>query len=421
MGLRSLAIGAVLTAPMAVQGQTAVLRALMDREASAAPPPAELRVLDAPGIRGLMDGFRALLQRPELRAYQVPLLPAVRRGSPGASPADTGWFLVEPRTGTVVAQGRQLPTGEAFAQILERAGFRDRVKELTAYLRRNPDALEAHEQVLALLRSRGEAVAQRDMGLEVPSPGDRLKAGDLPAALAAASDPAPADLSGAKKLDPVQDLEAWSAFAQEWETVFRSGRWREMDFAWIREGRPLDGGSPTLQGLYLRWLPQVEGALREEPASSSLWGLWIWMSNALGGRPLRPLLETLRPSPLTPKGEWPPEAVARELLKAARTPQDWQGLKEHYLALWEDQPHALRDTPDTEELPWERDWDQSLAPLLTCCLRSGATAQADALLREALHASRWNGLPAKAAALASRCGLPALAARWARLRPGADR
>lgn len=412
----------------ALGAQTAVLRTLMDRDAASVPPPATLCIVDTQGGHALSDGFAALLQTAGLRVYQVPVRGFTLGSAAGKAftaehhlPSASQWLLLDARTDAVLARGAQLPAAAALAQDLEQAGFRDRAKELQAYLKRNPQVIEAREQLLDLLRRRGEVAAQRVMGIEAPSSRDRLERGDLAGALAAGDDPGRGDLSQAKPLDPVQDLEAWSAFAQEFDTAFRSGLWREMDLAWTREGRPLDGASPTLQGLYLRWLPAVEAALREEPGSGPLWSLWIWMSQALGGRPLRPLLDSISPSPLASKSEWPPAPVARQLLATARTPADWRSLREHYQALWEDEPHALRDTPGTDTLLFERDWDQCLGPLLECCLRGSDTSQADALLRGAMAASRWGDLASKGAALATRCGQLSLAARWSALRPGGGR
>ncbi|HXC17179.1 MAG TPA: hypothetical protein VNV60_07040 [Holophagaceae bacterium] len=414
--------------PCALRAQTSVLRVLMDQDAATAPAPAALCILETRDGHGLAASFAALLQTPDLRVYRVPVRRLTVDSLEGKAflnryhlTPTPQWTLVDARTEALLSHGPHLPAAGPFAQTLEQAGFRDRAKELRAYIKRNPQVIEAREQLLDLLRQRGEAAAQQFMGIEAPSPRDRLEHGDLAGALAAVQDPAPADLSSAKKLDPVQDLEAWSAFAQAFDEAFRGGEWREMAFTWTREGRALDEGSPTLQGLYLRWLPAVEAAMREEPDSVPLWNLWTWMSRALGDRPIRPLLESLRPSPLTPKGDWPPARAARRLLATASSPADWLSLKEHYQALWEDEPHALRGVPDKSDLPLEQDWEEGLGPLLECCLRSHETVQADAYLREAMDASRWPGLATKAALVAHRCGQPALAARWAALRPGGSR
>jgi len=272
-----------------------------------------------------------------------------------------------------------------------------------------------------VLRQRGEEAAQRFMGIRMDSAKERLERGDLAGALDPQAAPE-ADLSRAKPLDPVQDLQAWSAFAQAFDTVFRGGQWRELDMPWAREGRALDAASPTLQGLYARWMPAVEEALRQNPSSEPLWSLWCRMSGATGGARLRPLLDSLRPSPLTPKSGWPPQPVARMLLASAKTPGDWAALKDHYEAAWEDGSHPLLQRPvEKSAFPWESDWADCLGPLLECCLRTGDAARADALLRGAMDASRWAPLAAKASALAARCGQPALAARWKGLRSGGAR
>ena len=403
--------------------QTAVLRILMDRDGGDVPP-ATLWVVDAKGGHALAEGFSGLLGSPALQAYQVPVRALALDGAPGREAlashglsAAPQWFLADARTGALRARGTGIPSKEAFAQMLQEAGFRDRVHDLQAYLKRNPDSIEAQAQLLDALRQRGEAAAQRFMGIRVDSAKERLERGDLSGAwdLQAASK---AELGAARPLKPLQDLEAWSAFAQAFDTVFRNGQWREMDMRWTREGRALDSASSTLQGLYLRWMPAVEAALREDPSSESLWDLWCWMSEACGGRRLGPLLAALRPSPLTPASEWPPEGAARLLLASAKSPGDWAALKAHYQAVWEDGSHPLLETPGKTSFPLEADWVQCLGPLIECALRTGDAGGAEALLRDAMEASHWAPLASKAAALALRCGQPAVAARWKRLSGG---
>lgn len=434
MKLQLLLAPALLAAPI-LPAQTASLRAHMDHEAgSAYAAPASLCVLDAKGGRALLEGFTALLQREELKAYEVPLRGYVLGGGAERElvaelrlPPGPRWLLLG-RRGQLLAQGEGLPDAAAFAQQLRQAGFRDPVKELQGYLKANPDSVEAHERLLALLRQRGERATQRFMGLQVPSPRDFLDRGDLEGYRHAREALPQADLSKAKALDPVQDLEAWSAFVQEFDAVFRSGQWREMDLAWTREGRPLDAASPSLQALYRRWQPSVEEALRRQPELEPFWDLWIWMSEAQGGRPLAPLLASIKPSPLTARSQWPPDRAAQALRAAAHSPEDWRILKARYQAQWEDEPQVLREpaaeagaTPEVQSALLDQDWNEVLAPLLECCLRGGDPHQAEAFLDEALEASRWAPLAERGAALAQRCGDKALAARWAQLRPGAAR
>ena len=376
-------------------------------------------MVDAKGGVPLADGFAALLRAPELRVYQVPWR-AMKLEGPGLDalrkhglPATPQWFLADARTDALLARGASLPQAAAFAQTLEAAGFRDRAKELQAYLKRNPDSLEAHDQLLRVLRSRGEEAALRVMDIQAETPRQRLERG----ALTSGFEPPPApDLSMAKPLGPLQDLEAWSAFTQELDSDFSSGRWREMDMAWLKEARRIDGASPTLQGLYLRWMPTVEAALREDPSSEPLWSLWAWMNLAAGGRRLRPLLASIQPSPLTPRSQWPPALAAHLLLASAKTAEEWSALKEHYEAAWEDGSHPLLDGPaEKTTFPWETDWSDCLGPLVECCLRAGAPQRADALVRAAFLNTHWSALPSKASELAARCGDKALAARWAAL------
>ncbi|HJW71563.1 MAG TPA: hypothetical protein VJ486_01795 [Geothrix sp.] len=422
----------------ALFAQTAVLRVLMARDALDTSTPAMLIVVEAREDLTLAQGFDALLKQDDLKAFQVPVQTCKLNSSEGQKlearlrlEAKSQWLLVA-QGDQVLAKGTSVPSAAAFAQELLNAGFHDRVKELRAYLKQHPESLEARERLIALLRQRGETAAQRVMGIEVTTPKARLEQGGLSGYLQAADALPQADLSAASSLTPTQDLVAWSAFAQELDEAFRSGAWRELDLPFTREGRPLDAASPTLRNLYQRTQPEVEAALRQDPGSEPLWDLWIWMAQARGGGGLRPLLASLTPSPLTAKGLWPPERAVRMLLATARAPQDWRALQEHFQDRWDGTPQMLRDRlPDlpssaggmqtTHAALLEREWASNLEPLLESSLRCGEAARADAILRETLDASHWSALPAKAAAVAHRCGQNALATRWSALRPGGQR
>ncbi|HEU4952683.1 MAG TPA: hypothetical protein VFT46_12090 [Holophagaceae bacterium] len=401
--MRSACLALLLAAGPPLAGQGAVARVLRARELELLDaPPATLLLLPAAGDRAFVPALQALLDHPALAALRVPaqVLPpgdpeAARLRAQAGLGVGSAWILREPGTRRLGGRGLGAPTEPALLDALHAEGFQDRAAILTAYLRRHPENREARAQLLQVLWSRGELGALRGLP---PAP---------------AGGPTPAK---AEPLSPVRDLECWSPFTGALDAAFRDGSWRELDLGWLADAPPVEGASPTLQGLYIRWLPEVEGALREDPSSEALWSLWCRMSGATGGRHLDALLASLAPSPLTPPGDWPPEGAARLLLAAAKTPADWQALETHYAAAWDAGSHPLLDRAARgAEEALAADWRDSLEPLLTCELRLGATARAEAVLRAARDASRWSGLGAKAAALAERCGQKALAARWAAL------
>lgn len=439
MRLRGLALSLALALPQALCGQTAVMRAHLDRDAGEpTTSPASLFVLDAKGTRTLFNGFTSLLQTEELRPYQVPMRGYATGSGVGRDliskyhlSAKAQWLLIDKQSSFVVAQGEEIPDAQSFAAYLHKAGFHDLVKELRAYLKEFPTSLEAHEQLLHQLRQRGERAAQRFMGIQIETHRERLDRGDFAGFMHAEATIEKVDLAKAKALDPIQDLEAWAAFAQELETVFRSGEWREIHLPWVQDGRALDAASPTLRVLYHRWQPTVEEALQRNPASESFWDLWIWMSQAQGGRPLAPLLGALKPTPLV-SDPWPPVRAVQTLFSVATTQDDWRTLESLYQTQWNTESHPLREAAPTHTTAnralqnsgqeaqtalLDQDWTTYLGPLLECCLRSGDTSQADALFIQAMDASRWMALPGKGAELAKRCHQTALAARWGALRP----
>lgn len=436
------ALSLVFLGALPLPGQTAQLRVQLDRNAAdALEAPATLYVLEAKGAHTLANGFTALLQSEALRCFEVP----VRSHTLGSGTEKElvskyrllpkpQWVLINPRRSALVAQGEAVPDVTTFAGQLHQAGFRDRVKDLRTFLKEFPRSLEARDQLLNQLRLRGERTAQRFMGIQVAAPREWLDRGDLAGFMHGEDAPEKVDLSGAKALNAVQDFEAWGDFAHELDQVFGSGEWREMDFAWVSTGRPLDAASPTLRSVYKRWQPAVEEALRREPESATRWGLWIWMSQAQGGKPLGPLLASIEPSPLTPKEQWPPDAVVRALFSRAHSTEEWRTLKGLYQARWDYLPHTLRESAagnaaqsdptrpgalaTDQAILLDHDWTLYLEPLLECCMRGGDPHLADTLLTEAMNACRWSALPEKGAAVARRCGQSDLAVRWSALRPG---
>ncbi|HJW34786.1 MAG TPA: hypothetical protein VJ505_15670 [Holophagaceae bacterium] len=403
----------------ALRAQDAMLQAHLAREAPAAP--ARLVLLEPPGNRLLQEGFRALLQSPALRSFGVPVEAFDLGTALGREQAATlrrgtqpQWLLVGPG-GAVQAQGSGVPEAEAFAKALVAVGFQDRARALATYLKQVPDSLSAREQLIAELRRRGEHTAQRLLGLAIPTPQEHLARGDAEAWRRALGDPATGDLRGARTLSATEDLEAWGPFAQALDEAFQQGFWLEMDFSWTREGRPLDGASPTLRGLYLRWLPAVEAALPRQPESEPLWALWRWMQATTGGSRVRLLMARLVPSPLASPDQWPPEPAAQALRATARSVDDWRALQDLYRARWQALP--VPEATPGQPLTLEPLWEQTLGPLLESALRAGDTGAADAVFQDALLLTRWSSLPARAAALAQRCGQLSLATRWGIARP----
>ncbi len=412
--MRSIPILLLSLAGLPLRAQSAMLRTHLDRQAPVAP--AHVVILESAGSKALQGGFRTLLQAQALRGFQVPLASfdlgtALGREQAAAHrcAAKAQWLLVG-AGGQVKAKGTEVPDPESFAKALQEAGFQDRARALAAYLKQAPESLSAREALIAELRVRGERTAQRLLGLTVETPQERLERGDVNAWRRALGDPAAADLKGARTLDPAEDLDAWGPFAQAVDEAFRLGIWEEMNFEWTREGRPLDGASPTLKGLYTRWLPTVEAALPRQPESESLWPLWRWMQAATGGSRLRLLMARLVPCPTTTPDQWPPEPALSALRATARTPDDWRVLHEAYRARWEavPVPEAIPDQPAALDPLW----DQTLGPLLESALGAGDVGTAEADFQDALLKTHWGSLPSKAASLAQAWGHPALAARW---------
>jgi hypothetical protein len=338
--------------------------------------------------------------------------------------------------GRLVASGGTPPEAVALVQAAQAGGLRSRPQILRAFLRTHPDHLGALEDLLYLLRDRAtrrtdlrfgakpDPLRSADEGLD-PGRGRR----DLEArAEAQGRDEAQEEAKPAELLVPEEDQAIWGELADLLERSFRNGDWDE-----IRNGALIPGDaaahSPLMQAACRAAVPEVERALGRQPTSWSLWEIWLWLTATFGGKPIRPLLDALLPSPTLPPSAWPPEAVREAYVKDARKRRDWQGLRDLLLpqveraqlleAAWGPATVRLEINGRVQEDTETGDtWRATLEPLVEALLHLGETGLADSLVRDAWARHPWSGLPGRAAALAARCGQPNFAAQWAALAAG---
>ena len=116
-------------------------------------------------------------------------------------------------------------------------------------------------------------------------------------------------------------------------------------------------------------------------------------------------------------------------MKDARKRRDWQGLKDLLLPQVEraqlaeaaSGPMSFRVEINgklQEDTETGDTWRGTLEPLVEALLHLGEMGLADGLVRDAWTRHPWSGLPGRAAALATRCGQPNIAAQWATLAAG---
>ncbi|WP_243316817.1 hypothetical protein [Geothrix paludis] len=308
------------------------------------------------------------------------------------------WALVDAK-GRVKAEGAETPMPGALSRAVEQAGTSSRAQELEAFLRQNPDRLDAR----AALVQEYLAVATRRTQKALNLPG---------------SNPAPAEPAPVKLLDPEADLKIWASAAQQLDTILREasgspdGSLGYMLGPRIR--RSAAEFSPTTIAVLARHKADLEEMLRRSPESFATWQVWIAASQKCGGWPLQPLLATIPALPGTAPGSWPPAGIFEAYLKDAKSRSDWTTIREVLEPRWS----GLRDAVLDGQMHLGNNaisWDWSLGPLLEAQVSQGDIGAADQVLNEAAEVVGWPGLPGKARDLATRLNRPDLAARWGAL------
>jgi hypothetical protein len=314
-------------------------------------------------------------------------------------PKGAHWALVDAK-GRVRAEGAEAPTPSSLTRATEQAGTSSRVQELEAFLRQNPDRLDARvalfqEQTIVASRR-----TQKALGTAEPK-------------VAAPSDPAPVKL-----LEPEADLKIWAPAAQQLDAILQDAGGSiggVMGFAFgLRIRRSAADCSPSMVAVLTRHKGTLEEVLRHQPGNLEAWQVWIVASQKCGGWPLQPLLASLQPLPGTEPGDWPPSGILEEYLKDAKARSEWMRIREVLEPKWA----AIRDAILDQRrnyASYESLWDWLLGPLMEAQLSQGDAGAADQVLSEAVDIAGWPGLPANAQNLAIRLNRPDLAARWGAL------
>lgn len=323
------------------------------------------------------------------------------------------WILLDVK-GRVLFESVQRPTADRVLGALDGAGIRSRVAQLAEFVSAHPDHGEAVEMKLGSELS----VAARRMsrlGLwkrETPTPtSTRLK--QLP----------PRSLT--RPMTDEEDQRIWGGVASTLEHLILRCDWQGGGVFWA-SGLNSDARlSARVRQAALRVIPEVEAALARHPTHHMTWELWIRLSDWCGGRPLKPVLGALTPFPEGFR-TFPPENVIKSYVARAFERGDWAGIRELLAPHWErsKQTEVLvfgGDDPARAVEFLELQWEETPGPLVEALLRLGDTQAADQVVHEAITLLKGPTLGHLAAALATRCGHPDLATRWAALTPSKGR
>ncbi len=349
------------------------------------------------------------------------------------------WALFAEK-GKLAAFGSSVPTVEVLAKAAQEAGIKTESGILREFLRANPDHLEAQEQLLnklvtkALAKMKLKTGERQDPVRPADEKWDYEKYRRKHEAELEAKEDAKAKSDGVEK--PVPDLQAeedqaiWGEVADRFGGLFRSGDWSSVA-SWSILPDESAARSPRMRDVCIHALPEVEAALGRRPNDWSVWSMWLGLSKIAGGRPIRPLLDSLTPLPTASASEWPPYMVRDAYVKDARARADWQGIKDLLLPQWEHR-ELRRSVNDTAYLVVQKaegkiqvpeetgdDWRDFTEPLVEALLRLGETNLADRIVTASFAQHPWSGLPKRSQQLALRCNQPSLAAQWGALLPPA--
>ena len=301
------------------------------------------------------------------------------------------WALLDAK-GQVLVERAAQPTVAGLQSAVEQSGVKSRTQELEAFLKQNPDHLEAQ---CALIRELAVIASRRTLKALGPPP---IKPAD-----------APEVVEPPKQLEPEVDQQLWSHVVERLDQLFK-GHWRE---AGLEPYGAISASavehSPSMVALLTRYRGDMEEALRHRPNAVETWFIWLVASRKCGGWPLGPLLQSLQPLPGTSPGEWPPLAALNAATKDLKDRKDWLGIREILEPRWAEMKAA--ENRQAGGLLWN--W--VLSPLLEALVSLGDVSAADQLLNEALSFEGGAGLPGQARDLATRLNRPDLAARWGAL------
>lgn len=327
-------------------------------------------------------------------------LAAELRARQGWGP-EAAWALVGPEA-RVLESGRSLPSPRQLADQLDRHGIHGEIRDLEAFLALHPGHIQAAEKLLG-----------RYLGLA-----DRRTSALLKPAGGSGADPErPPELP--RPLTEAEDARIWGKAAAMMERMILSGDWRLGPmFGWGARRYATGRFSQLMQAASRRCLPVVEEALRQHPGHFQPWLIWVQLAENVGGRPLRPLLDSLVPAPW--EADAIPEQVFAAYVRDAKARGDWNGIVEVMGPRWDRRREESLQVVSIGEGgkvqdPLKPTWDALLHPLVEAQLRGGNAQEADRIIREAMAWMPSKELPGLASRLALRCGQPSLAAQWASL------
>jgi len=259
-----------------------------------------------------------------------------------------------------IAQGEKMPSRDELKQILRQNGLKSRRELAEEFLKDNPGNIEA---LIAL-------------GVSILEDGAR-----------ATKNSGNSDYELPSELDDA----IWGQAASVWPMIFnRSHALYNLPYINILT----EPRSPTMKRLSRHYLPLLEDAISQSPFSENLWSHWLfWRRSSGGERNFEEFLQSLQPSPIVPKGMFPPPSIIEEYYAECKKNEEWDKMAALLKGPYERtiSSHAI-DNIDNEKRgeeprPIYSGFGDSVAlPLIEALLRSGKRTEADEVFNALLDA-----------------------------------
>jgi len=389
----------------------------------------------------LLPAFRKLLQEEGLAELRL----GIRHIRLGAEQTELKDYLVDkyswqlgPRWAFIdsnekcLAQGTVAPDAKALADQLDRMGVQSPVRRIRDYVRRYPENVDGRLALLNMLWSIAEERTRGELGSNNPNLGQndgRLQFTPGYRRMARISEMARVMNADEELLllSPEKDVKIWASWADEFDRLMAGGQWLESDFTFSNSDDFLDRHSSIVKGIYKKRIGQVEDALRRWPGSERIWDIWLRMALVLGDRPAKALMNTLAPMPDTAPGTWPPFEAKMILVQQAKRSGDWRSVRDLLFDSWmqfSQTISSLRRRTNTREMYdqegqmflgsqiFRAQWQQLMDPLIESLLRMGDVSGAEGIVAQLKEYAGQGAISDLAAAVAVRCDMPQLAARW---------
>jgi len=181
--------------------------------------------------------------------------------------------------------------------------------------------------------------------------------------------------------------------------------------------------SQLMKSLSGPYLAIIESLIEAKPSNVRLWDYWLKWRNIDGGqRPMAPLVERLKPSPLSE--ETVPNSIMDEYYNECKKNNNWPRVIELLKAVWDREFARMNEPKDQQSESQDRittmmmnqnvrDFDDRVgAPLIEAYLRDNKPTEADKIFNAWLDSGRKFKDIAKLVELAKELGQERLAKEW---------